>query len=209
MEQAGGLGGILDVRGCVGESYAGSFDIGKRSSGDRDCGDFGLLAELGGKSDVDQLVRIVDLNVGLDCGEKVAVAAEEFLESFLGESDASWVEGIFVGKICDLQQTRVGKMFGGAGEVDDAEVVGGLEEKTDADAGEIGDNVDGDFGKASGLLQGADAGVDFCLGVGLAGFLEGDVAKRFEVAVRVGDEIDGADVLAFVDGGGSWRGELG
>src|SRR4029077_12460735 len=73
-----------------------------------------------------------------------------------------------------------------------------LEQKIESQSGNIGHHIDLYSGKASAVAQGSCSSFHIRLRVGLAWFLNQISAQRFNVTMRVRNQVDRGYLLAFI-----------
>ena len=99
-----------------------------------------------------------------------------------------------------MQKPRVGKHFYGSRKSHHAEVIGGLQQKIQAQPRRIGDDIRFNFRELPGALERGNAGFHLGLRVGFSGLLLDQRPKGAYVAMRICDEINRANRLPFIDG---------
>jgi len=105
---------------------------------------------------------------------------------------------IFVRKVDDLKKPSVGEGGSDAREIHDAEIIGWLQEKVDAQACGIGNHADVDLRKSARFFQRLRAGPDFLFGVRIAWPLRNAGAQWFDIAMRIGNQRYGAYFLPLI-----------
>src|SRR5579859_6827826 len=100
--------------------------LGLIRSFDADRSDPGLLAQINREADTDQLMFIVNFAFSANGRLKVTLAVQEIPKSVLRDGDARGVVGILVGKIGNLQQSRIGETLYCSWEIDNTEIIGWL-----------------------------------------------------------------------------------
>ncbi len=129
------------------------------------------LSRAHGKSEVDQLVSIVDVGFSLNLCLEISIVLKKLLQGLLRQSHSRLVVRIFIRQIHHLQKASVGKNLRGSGEVDNSEEICGLKQKIQTQTRRIGNDIYLHFGKFSRTFESGNAGVHLFLRIGFSGFL--------------------------------------